>query len=139
MTAGKISLWFRRQLSNPQVVILGLIILIVTGVIYFFGAMLAPLLAAIVIAYLLEGLVERLERRKFPHLAAVLIVFLSFFTFLIFAAFGLLPLLIRQLGQLAQQVAEHSGRAAGAAGDATGSFFVDHRTAGAGSGDRDQR
>jgi len=104
MAAEKISLWFRRQLANPQIVTLGLIILIVTGIIYFFGGMLAPLLAAIVIAYLLEGLVERLQRRKVPHLAAVLIVFLSFFTFLIFAAFGLLPLLIRQLGQLAQQV-----------------------------------
>jgi putative permease len=104
MASETISLWFRRHLSNPQVVILGLIILIVTAVIYFFGGMLAPVLAAIVIAYLLEGLVERIERGRMPHVVAVLIVFLTFFTFLVFAVFGLLPLLVRQLGQLAQQL-----------------------------------
>jgi len=104
MAVNNISDWFRRQFQNPQIVILLLIILVVAGTLYFFGGMLAPLLAAVVIAYLLQGLVGRLERRRVPHLAAVLLVFLSFFVALVFAFFGLLPLLIRQLTQLAQQV-----------------------------------
>jgi len=97
-------IWFDRQLSNPQIVTLGLIILVLALTVYFFGNMLAPLFAAVVIAYLLEGIVSRLERRGVPHLGAVLIVFLSFFAFLLFAAFGLLPMLVRQLTSFAQQV-----------------------------------
>jgi putative permease len=85
-------------------VTLGLIILVLALTVYFFGNMLAPLFAAVVIAYLLEGIVSRLERRGAPHLGAVLIVFLSFFAFLLFAAFGLLPMLVRQLTSFAQQV-----------------------------------
>jgi putative permease len=81
-----------------------LIILVLALTVYFFGNMLAPLFAAVVIAYLLEGIVSRLERRGAPHLGAVLIVFLSFFAFLLFAAFGLLPMLVRQLTSFAQQV-----------------------------------
>ena len=96
--------WFRRHLSDPQVVTLLLIILALAGFIFFFGQMLLPLLAAVVIAYLLEGLVERLERRGVPHIVSVLIVFLVFFTFLIFAAFGLLPSAFRQLISLFQQI-----------------------------------
>ena len=96
--------WIRRQMANPQIVILALSVLSVVAGMYLFGDMLAPLLAAVVIAYLLEGLVERIERRKIPHLPAVLIVFFVFFTFLVFAAFGLLPMLIRQVASLIQQV-----------------------------------
>jgi putative permease len=96
--------WIRRQMANPQIVILTLSVLSVVAGMYLFGDMLAPLLAAVVIAYLLEGLVERIERRKVPHLPAVLIVFFVFFTFLVFAAFGLLPMLIRQVASLIQQV-----------------------------------
>jgi putative permease len=96
--------WINRQISNPQIVTLGLIILTLALVVYFFGNMLAPVFAALVFAYLLQGIVTRLERRRVPHLAAVLLVFLSFFAAMIFTVFGLLPLLIGQLTRLAQQV-----------------------------------
>ena len=45
--------WFKTQLSNPQVVFLTLFLLAFFAVLVFMGQMLAPLLAAIVIAYLL--------------------------------------------------------------------------------------
>jgi putative permease len=96
--------WFRKQFSDPQVVTLMLIILALAGTIFFFGGMLLPLLAAVVIAYLLEGLVMRLEHRGVPHFVSVLVVFLVFFAFMIFAAFGLLPSAFRQLGLLISQV-----------------------------------
>jgi putative permease len=110
MALNNIRSWLERQLANPQIVTLTLIVVTLAAVVYFFGNMLAPVFAALVIAYLLEGIVVRLERRRVPHLAAVLVVFLSFFTFLIFAVFGLLPLLIRQLTQLAQQVPAMAAR-----------------------------
>ncbi|MCK8602366.1 AI-2E family transporter [Desulfoferrobacter suflitae] len=99
-----ISNWFRRQLSDPQVVIL--VVLLMIGVTSFLilGNMLAPVLASAVIAYLLEGLVSFMERWKIPRIIAVLIVFLIFMTFLVFLLFGLLPLLWQQIGQLFQQL-----------------------------------
>ena len=59
--------------------------------------------ASIVIAYLLEAVVSRLERSGMPRLPAVIIVFLLFLTVLIFLTFGLVPIVIRQLTALVQQ------------------------------------
>lgn len=111
MTLKNIRSWVERQLANPQVVTLAVIIVTLSLIVYFFGRMLAPLFAAVVIAYLLGGLIGRMERRGVPHLVSVLLVFTVFFTFLIFAVFGLLPMLVRQLTQLAQQVPAMISRA----------------------------
>jgi len=88
-----ISDWFRRQFSDPQVVILVVLLLIGVTTILMLGNMLAPVLASAVIAYLLEGLVGMMERWKIPRIIAVLLVFLIFLAFLFFVLFGLLPLL----------------------------------------------
>ena len=53
--------WFQRQVANPQVVTLTIALLSVTLAIYLFGSRRAPFLAAVVIAYLLHGLVVWLE------------------------------------------------------------------------------
>jgi len=68
------------------------------------GAWLAPMFASIVIAYLLEAVVNRLQRFGMPRMLAVLIVFLLFMALLLFLLFGLVPLVSRQLSQLAQQL-----------------------------------
>ncbi|MCK4390103.1 MAG: AI-2E family transporter [Desulfobacterales bacterium] len=99
-----ISNWFRRRFSDPQIVILAVLLIIGSVVIIMLGAMLAPVLASVVIAYLLQGLVNVLERRRVPHLMAVLIVFLTFMIFLLFLVLGLLPLLWQQVDQLFQQL-----------------------------------
>ena len=65
------------------------------AIIYLAGEMLTPVIASMVIAYLLEGLVGLLERKRVPRLAAVLVVFIAFMTALIFVMFGLLPLCSR--------------------------------------------
>ena len=96
--------WIDRYFSNPQVLILGFLLILGFTLVFFLGNMLAPVLAAIVIAYLLEGLVGLLERRKFPRLAAVLVVFIFFMVSLLALLVILLPLLSRQLGQLLQQL-----------------------------------
>lgn len=95
--------WFRRHLANPQVVLLVLVISAIAGVIALAGDMLGPVLAAVVIAYLLQGIVSRLENRGVPHLAAVLAAFLGFVAALLVLVFLLLPQLTRQLTQLLQQ------------------------------------
>ena len=96
--------WFRRHLSDPQVVILAVLLVIGSLVVLFLGKMLAPVLASVVIAYLLQGPVGALERRRVPRLVAVLFVFLTFVSFLLFLLLGLLPLIWQQVEQLFQQV-----------------------------------
>lgn len=99
-----ISNWFRRHFSDPQVVILTVLLLIGSAAILMLGNILAPVIASVVLAYLLEGLVGLLERYGIPRLLAVLFVFLIFTAFFLFLLFGLLPLLWRQVGELIQEL-----------------------------------
>ena len=105
-----ISAWFERHFSDPQVI--GLAVVLVAGfaIIYLAGEMLAPVIASIVIAYLLEGLIGLLERKRVPRFVAVLVVFVVFMTVLFLVIFGLLPLLSRQATQLLQQLPTMLGR-----------------------------
>ena len=92
--------WFERHLADPQV--MGLAVVLVAGffIVFLTGEMLAPVIASIIIAYLLEGLVGVFQRNGLPRLVAVLLVFLSFIAFMAFVTFALLPLLSRQATQL---------------------------------------
>lgn len=96
--------WYQRYFSDPQAVILALMLVIGFAIVLIFGGMLAPVLASVVIAYLLEGLVRFLVRRKVPRLAAVLLVFLGFMAFLLYLLFGLMPLLWYQVTQFFQEL-----------------------------------
>lgn len=96
--------WFRRHFSDPQVVILAVFLAVGFAIIVLFGDMLAPVLAAVVIAYLLEWPVKRLERAGLPRLFCVVVVFLLFMFLLVFVLFGLLPLLSQQISQLVQEL-----------------------------------
>ncbi len=96
--------WFRRYFSDPQVVFLALFLLVGFAVVLTMGDMLAPVLASVVIAYLLEGLVMMLERVAVPRLLAVVIVFSAFISFVTLLLFGILPLLSRQVTDLFQQI-----------------------------------
>ena len=96
--------WYQRTFSNPQVVILALFIIAGILLISFLGGMLTPVFASLIIAYLLEAVVVRMERQKIPRLLAVILVFSVFLAALVFLLFGLGPLLTGQLTQLVQQI-----------------------------------
>jgi putative permease len=98
--------WFERHLADPQVMGLAVVLLAGFSIIFLTGEMLAPVIASIIIAYLLEGLVGVFQRNGLPRLVAVLLVFLGFMTFMAFVFFALLPLLSRQATQLFQLLPE---------------------------------
>jgi putative permease len=54
--------WYRRYFTDPQAALLAVLLVISFIVVFTMGKMLAPLLAAIIIAYLLEGAVQKLEK-----------------------------------------------------------------------------
>ena len=99
--------WYKRSFADPQVVILGLFLIIGFAVIIGLGRWLAPIFASLVIAYLLEAIVSRLQKIRMSRIPAVIVVFLLFLTFLLFLLFGLLPIVTRQLTQLVQQLPDY--------------------------------
>ncbi|PCI39040.1 MAG: AI-2E family transporter [Thiotrichales bacterium] len=92
--------WFKRHFSDPEATLLLVLLLIVSTAIFMFGDILAPVLASMVIAYLLEWLIEALQRIKVPRLPAVLLVYVGFLGVFTLALFILLPLLWKQLAAL---------------------------------------
>ena len=100
----RILVWFKRQLSNPQVVFLTLSLVGILLVISYAGNMLAPVIAGVVIAYLLEGIISYLTRHHFPRMISVWVVFLFFVLFITAITFGLLPIIYNQLTEFVQQI-----------------------------------
>ncbi len=96
--------WYRRYFSDPEAVILALLLGLGFAVVLLFGEMLAPVLASIVIAYLLEGVVGALERRRVPRPLAVGVVYTAFLGVLGLLLLGLLPLLASQLQEFARDL-----------------------------------
>ncbi|MCP4041808.1 MAG: AI-2E family transporter [Gammaproteobacteria bacterium] len=96
--------WFHRYFSDPQAILLAVLLVVGFTVVLTIGSILAPVLGSIVLAYLLDDFVEWLERRKTPRFAAVTFVFLIFLTLLLVIIFGLMPLLSRQITQFFQEL-----------------------------------
>ncbi|MGV6857871.1 MAG: AI-2E family transporter [bacterium] len=96
--------WYNRHFSNPQVALLAVILILGFTVILLAGKILAPLLAAIVIAYLLDGGVDWLVRWRIPRLVAVTVIFLVFMTSVMGVMFWLVPLLFKQMTQFFSEV-----------------------------------
>ena len=98
--------WYRRYFTDPQAALLVVLIVASTIILITMGKMLAPLLAALIIAYLLEGAVKKLEQKKISRFWSVLIVFILFMIFMLFILLGLMPILSKQASQFFQEVPE---------------------------------
>ncbi len=102
--------WLRKRFSDPQAVILAILLVAGFTVIVVAGEMLAPLLASIVIAYLLEGPIGKLERLGAPRLLVVVLVLVLFMVFLAVLFFGLLPVMWQQMADLFQELPAYISR-----------------------------
>ncbi len=93
-----------RYLSDPQAIILALLLVVGFTIIWLAGDTLAPVLASLVIAYVLDGAVERLHVWKIPRVIALNIVFIVFLAALFLVLFKLVPLLSQQVTQLFKEL-----------------------------------
>ncbi|MFZ1201727.1 MAG: AI-2E family transporter, partial [Desulfobacterales bacterium] len=75
--------WIDRHLSDPQILVLGFMLVLGFVFVFMFGDMLVPVFASIVIAFMLDGMVARLARFKVPRMLSVLIAFIVFMTCLL--------------------------------------------------------
>lgn len=95
--------WVERYFSDEEAVILLIVLILALATVIWLGVMLAPFLTALVIAFLLQGVVNALTKRKMPHLIAVILVFLGFIGFTLAMAFILMPLVWNQLVNLVSE------------------------------------
>lgn len=89
--------WYSRNFSDPQAVILALLLLVVFGLVWLVGDILAPVLVALVLAYLLEGVVKTMARWHVPRSLATTFVLLAFVIISLVVMFVLVPLLFQQV------------------------------------------
>lgn len=94
-----ISDWIKRALSDSQMVLLFFVIFLSVIAIVLFADMLAPVIAAIVIAFLLDGTVTWLKKRGVSHLVASVVVFIAFSMLSLVVILTIIPLLFEQIAQ----------------------------------------
>ena len=88
--------WYQRKFSDPDAAML-LLLLVISGLfLLFWGGMLAPVLVAIVLAYLLDWPVARLQAMGLKRSLASTLVLLSFLTVSVLVLVLLVPVVWNQ-------------------------------------------
>ena len=99
--------WLRSITADTQLVVLLASLLGIFLLILLVGNMLAPVLAAIALAYVLDGVVELLQRCKLPRLLAIVITGSGALLILLLLLVSVLPLLSDQVGRLVSHAPEY--------------------------------
>ena len=92
--------WWRRYIADPEFSVLWVMLVLVILVFAFFGRLLTPLFVSIILAYLLDGMIKRLDSWKVPHLVSVLVVYLFTLAVIFVLLIWIIPILWRQLASL---------------------------------------
>lgn len=96
--------WVVRTLSDPQVVALVLVLASALVLVVFFGGLLAPVIASVILAYFLEGPVRALERLRLPRGVSSALLAVALLVGVVVVLFALVPLLTRQAAQIFQEL-----------------------------------
>ncbi len=96
--------WLNRHFANEEAIFLVFMLVVGFATIISLGTYLAPVLTGLVLAFVLEGLVRRLEQVRVPRAGSVIITFLLFVGALIAFMLIVLPLVWRQLRALVDAV-----------------------------------
>ncbi|WPN56712.1 AI-2E family transporter [Pseudomonas sp. P9_31] len=89
--------WIQRYFSDEEAVVLAVLLFLAFTAVLTLGGMLAPVLAGMVLAYLMQGLVVTIERLRVPGGVAVGLVFALFMGLLLVFIIVVVPLLWHQL------------------------------------------
>ncbi|MDH3633783.1 MAG: AI-2E family transporter [Gammaproteobacteria bacterium] len=96
--------WYRRHFTDPQTVIFAFILVSGALLIFVLHAHLLPILVAMIIAYLAEGLVAWLHKINLGRTVAASVVTALMITAIILTFFVLLPLLSKQVTELFREM-----------------------------------
>ncbi|MCE9678555.1 AI-2E family transporter [Shewanella sp. AS1] len=88
--------WYKERFSDPQAVTLVFILVAIALAIYFAGGLLAPLLVALVLAFLLEWPVAQMVKIGINRTTGASLVLVLFIGLMVLLTFGLVPSIWRQ-------------------------------------------
>lgn len=91
--------WFKRTFSDPQVVVLIGVLVMTVILMALFGGMLAPAIAAVVIAFLLDGPIDWFVRKGARPMISFLSVFIGFLLLGLIVLLAVIPPLVQQIAQ----------------------------------------
>jgi putative permease len=103
--------FLKRFLPNEQAVVLAIILVVSSLLVYWLSGLLMPVIFSVILAYLLEGLVHKLENHRVPRLISVYTVFSGFMAVLGYVLFVLTPMVTEQAIQLVQNIPQIIKRA----------------------------
>ena len=92
--------WVNRYFSRPDAIFLIAAILVLSLVLYTLAGALAPVLTGLILAFLLQGLVGRLERFGSPRLLAIIVAMIILIGTVSTAVLLVVPLLWQQAADL---------------------------------------
>ena len=95
--------WYQRYLSEEEAVILLMLLVVALMVMLVFGEILAPVLVAVILAYLMQGVANVLRHRGVPAELSVALSTLLFLGGFFAVLFVLAPLVWRQLVALIRE------------------------------------
>ena len=90
--------WYESHLTDPNQVALALIIISITFLTYILLSTVVPILVAIILAYMLDGLVVTVtDKYKVKRSSSVLVVYSSFIAVSLATILVLVPLMLNQI------------------------------------------
>jgi putative permease len=96
--------WYKRKFSDPNALMLLLFILISTLVFFLFGSILMPVIIAVVIAYLLDVPVSKMEKMGARRWLATSFTLVIFFVICFVLAVSLIPTISKQSVNLVREI-----------------------------------
>jgi len=95
--------WVEKYFSDEEAVALFILLIVALVAIILTGAMLAPVIASVIFAFILQGLVSKLVALGVKDKWAILIVFMLFMSLFTVFLFVLLPLVLGQVTSLVKE------------------------------------
>ncbi len=89
--------WYRRYLFEEESILLLVLLSVAVILLVTIGNILAPLLASVVLAFLMQGVSSRLQRYGLPHWVGVSVAYAIFIGIFFGVTLGVLPLVWRQV------------------------------------------
>lgn len=96
--------WYRNKFSDPDALMLLLLIIVISTIILLWGSYIMPVLVAIVLAYLLDSLVGKLESMNLSRTLATSIVMIIFIGISSLGTLSLLPTITKQSVNLLEEL-----------------------------------
>ncbi len=102
-----ISKWLKGRLADTELVMLLASLLAIFILLFLVGSALAPVLLAIALAYVLDGIVDLLERCKVPRILAIATAGGGALLLILFTLLAVIPLLSEQVGKLVTKAPQY--------------------------------